>query len=363
MNKRQRQRMRTRRRQHQEETRDRDLPRLIMSRESYPKVERAHIVPRMYQKAFAVSGMVAVHRAGREDCSLMSTKRAGTRPAFYRRTRPSGDTTDDVEASLAYIESKAAPVLHAVVRGAPPDLAAKGALAQLFAVQLLRGPAFFEQRKELLTPMIEQLTEEDVVPAALAAAGGDMSALRGQVLDAYLNSTNSLMTMLQKTGKIAGILGNMRWHVLNFGEPSLAYSDHPVVVVPSGKPMSEPADRQDLGPLSAVEIRVPISPSRAILMNWIARADPEGEIWLGRDAAAELNAFTIAQAEEEWMHMPNHEPPIAQGPFEPVSRFIQAGYDEGAMSTSVRHEFAIEWIEKNQGRNWINDLQLADIRF
>jgi hypothetical protein len=70
VNRKQRQRLQERRHHHQDITRDVDRPRLIMDRDSYPEVERAHIVPRMYQKAFAVSGKVAVHRVGQVDCTL-----------------------------------------------------------------------------------------------------------------------------------------------------------------------------------------------------------------------------------------------------------------------------------------------------
>ena len=63
MNRKQRRRLHDRRASHQEQTRDLDRTRLIMDRDSYPRVQDAHIVPRMYQKPFAVSGKVAVHGA------------------------------------------------------------------------------------------------------------------------------------------------------------------------------------------------------------------------------------------------------------------------------------------------------------
>jgi hypothetical protein len=361
MNQRQRERLQKRRKQHQDATRTRDLPALIMDREHYTPVENAHIVPRMYQKAFAIQGKVAVHRVGESRCSLLSTKRAGTRDAYYRRTRPDGEQIDDVEASLAEVENKSAPILAATIKGAPIDLEAKGGLAQFFAIQLMRGPAFFEFREELLLPMLQELGADDLQPAALADAGGDVEVVRRKVIAAYLDPTTRFMTMLQKSMKIAGVIGNMRWHVLRFKDPVLAYSDHPVVLWPAGMVPATPFDRQHLGPLSAVEVRVPIAPDRAILMNWLDLPDAE-ETLLDQNAAAELNAFTISQADVEWMHTPGHEPPVAEGTFTPLSRVFAPAYGEDTIARSVRRAHAADWLKNNEHRNWVNDLKLLDLR-
>src|SRR5688572_20442442 len=108
----------------------------------------------------------------------MGTKRAGTRDAFYRRIRLNGDVIDDVEASLGVVEGKAAPFLRSVVDGGSIDLEMKGALAQFCGVQLMRGPAFFELREEVLLPMIDELEERNVRPKALRGTGGDLEAVR-----------------------------------------------------------------------------------------------------------------------------------------------------------------------------------------
>lgn len=132
-----------------------DRPSFVLNRASYPEVNRAHIVPRMHQKAFAVQGRVAVHMDGNPDCVLTSTKTAGTRARYYRRARPDGELIDDVEASLSVIEDKAAEPLRDLIAGEPITVQRKGILAQFIAGQMLRGPAFFEEREQLLVPMIE----------------------------------------------------------------------------------------------------------------------------------------------------------------------------------------------------------------
>ena len=79
------------------------------------------------------------------------------------------------------------------------------------------------------------------------------------------------MTMLTSSVKLATLFAHMRWQILRFDGCLLAYSDHPVVVWPMDVTRSAPFARQGLGPLTALEIRVPISPSAAILMTWVDR--------------------------------------------------------------------------------------------
>jgi len=300
-----------------------DRPSFVLDRVSYPKVDRAHIVPRMYQKAFAVDGKVAVHADG--ECLLKSTRVAGTRPAYYRRDRPDGQPIDDVEASLSVIEDKAARPLQDLVAGEPITAERKGILAQFLAVQMLRGPAFFEQRERLLAPMIEALEAEHFTPEGLAAAGGDVEVARKNAMDKYMDATQALLSMLTRSRKLASLLGLMRWNTLRFDRPALAYSDHPVVMWPMDAARMQPLAGQQFGPVSALEVRVPLAPTVALLMDWVDRTDQDA-ISLDLTTAAELNAFTVAQADHEWMHRPGAEPELATGPLEPLSRLIEPGW-------------------------------------
>lgn len=361
MNRKQRARRHERRVVHQTKTYEPDRPRLIMDRAEYTAVERAHIVPRMYQKAWAVEGKVAVHRVGDERCSLVGTKKVGTRDAYYRRTRPTGETIDDIEASLSEVESRSAPVLSAVVSGRPLDLDVKGALAQFFGVQLMRGPAFFEKREKTVLPMIEELQSSDFLPEALAAVGGDVEVARAKLKGTYADPTQRFTTMLQLAIKQAGILGNMRWQILRFYEPLLAYSDHPVVLWPESMKRTQPLKLQHLGPLSAIEVRVPISPDKAILMDWVDLPDG-GVDSCSAQSAAEINAITVAQADTEWMHKPGTRPPIASGELTPLSPKIEPRYSVDAARKSARRAHAAAWFTRGQGRRWVNDLELLDVQ-
>ena len=288
-----------------------------------------------------------------------STKIAGTRGPYYRRTRSRhGTQTDDIEASLAYVENKATPALRQIVAGAPLTVERKGALAQLFGVQMMRGPAFFAKHEEIHRSVLEGAKASDLKPRHLAAVGGDLDLARRQVIDVLLDSTYRFVTMLTYAVKVAGILSLMRWQVLRFDARLLAYSDHPVVLWPMNVERTLPFGCQGLGPLTMLEIRVPIAPDAAILMNWIDRSDEVG-VLTKRQAAAELNAFTFAQADREWMHHPGSEPEIADDVFAPLSRLIDPTYDRFAAKRSARRAHADRFHKRSSKRKWVNELDVV----
>ncbi|MEA2584224.1 MAG: hypothetical protein QOF33_2309 [Thermomicrobiales bacterium] len=287
----------------------------------------------------------------------MSTRNAGTRSRYYQRSRPSGEAIHDIEASLAYVEDKATQPLKQLISGEPVTVERKGGVAQLLALQMLRGPAFFEQREEILAPMLEELQASDFKPAAIAAAGGDVAKVRRRLLSAYLDPTQRFMTMLATGVKMASVLSLMRWQILRFDEPVLAYSDHPVVLWPMSLERSAPFTRQGLGPLGAFEIRVPIAPDAAILMTWVDLSDQE-DIRLSARAAGELNAFTVSQSERQWMHRPGAEPPVPRGVFAPLSRMLAPTYDRRSALGSARRAAAQRFIARVEDRRHVDDVEV-----
>jgi hypothetical protein len=287
----------------------------------------------------------------------MSTRKAGTRSRYYQRTRPSGEKMDDIEASLAYVEDKATGPLRDLVAGEPITVERKGGVAQLLGLQMLRGPAFFQQREELLAPLLDELRQTDFKPRAVAAAGGDVAKVRRQLVSAYLDPTQRFLTMLTTGVKMATVLSHMRWQILRFDAAVLAYSDHPVVLWPLTVQRSAPFSRQGLGPLDALEIRVPIAPDAAILMTWVDRSD-EANVPLGPLAAGELNAFTVGQADRQWMHRPGSEPPVARGILPPVSRVVERAYDQPVALRSARRATAARFLGRVKDRRYVHDVEV-----
>jgi hypothetical protein len=354
MNRRQRERRLSRRRDHERETHGR--PHYILERSTFTDVKSAHIVPRMYQDAWAIDGQVAVHVDGAKQPVLMPTNKAGTRSRYYRRIRPNGEAIDDIEASLSVLEDKAKPALADLRAGAALTHETKGGLAQFFAVQMVRGPGFFDQRGRLIKDMLDEAGEEAFKPEGLARAGS-LEAARARTVELYADATVRLRTMLAYGIKIGTVLAHMRWQVLRFDTPLVAYSDQPVVLWPWLIPATLPFERPNLGPLTALEIRVPLAPDAALLMTWADRSD-QVDVPVAPLAAAELNAFTIGQADRQWMHTPGQEPPIADGPLLPVVRLVEPAYTAEVAMRSVARARAERWVARNQHRQWVDGIEV-----
>jgi hypothetical protein len=268
VNRKQRQRRLARRRAHAAQ---KDRPRNIMSRASYSPVKQGHIVPVVYQRNFAIRDQITLH-VDHKPGVLAAIQNTATRGPFYRRIRPDGSEIDDVEASLSYIEGAVSPVFDDLLAAAPMTRERKQVLAQFFGIQMVRGPAFVEQRRDVIDGLVSGLDATQFPPSLLREVGGDLAIARERVRDAYLSTTQQVITMLTTSLKLASVIGSMRWHLLRFTDPILPYSDHPVVVWPMAEARATPFPKPKLAPMAAIEVRAPISPQLALLMTLDRRA-------------------------------------------------------------------------------------------
>jgi hypothetical protein len=334
-----------------------------LSQETYPKVNHGHIVPVTYQRNFAAGEKVAVHVPGRSDCVQLLIQNAGTRRRFYRRRRMDGSEIDDFEATLAYVESRSAPALCEVARGASLTDSRKEALMQFFALQMVRGPAFFAVQYESIERFVPDLTEADVKPALLEQTEGDLRVARQKVVELFRHPTQQLLRMTTTAVKVAAVLGSMRWQVLTFEEPLLAYSDQPVVIWPRGVELfTTPPAKPSFGPLDALEVCVPLGVHVALLMTWADLPDRHDPIVAPPPYAAEINALVIGQADKQWMHRPGAEPPVASGPIRPLSRAFERRYTASGVITSRRRATTEKYLRRVRNRRFLNDIQVATIK-
>jgi Protein of unknown function (DUF4238) len=238
----------------------------------------------------------------------------------------------------------------------------KGMLAQFFGVQVVRGPAFFEQRTELINRLVAELRAKDLRPKALEDAGGDPEVVRERVRELYLADTQQFITMLTTSFKMASVLGSMRWQLLHFDAPLLAYSDHPVVIWPAGVASSPPFDRQHLAPLDAVEVRVPLSADMAVLMTWADEPDSYQATDADARFAGEINAFTVGQADRQSMHRLGSEPPVARGTFAPLSRSFEPGYDANLLANSRRRAYTARYLHRVRNKQYLDSIEIVDLQ-
>ena len=361
MNRKQRKRRLDRRQAHHESV---GRPRSVLNRRSYSTVKQAHIVPATYQRNFAVDDQVAVHVLGRPTCVLLDVQKAGTRSRYYRRTRPDGTQIDDVEASLDVLENVSGPVLAELAAGAELTPEHKGIITQFIGMQMVRGPAFFSQHRERVMAAVrrELTAPEHVKPALLSDSGGNMQVARQRVIEMYLHTTQTLWSMTTLAMRAAGVLGSMRWQLLQFEEPAVAYSDQPVVVWSADVGvLTAPPKEPNLTPLNALEVRVPLSPRLAALMTWSDLPDIGEPQPAPVEHAAEMNALVIGQADKQWMHLPGTEPPAASGELRPLSERYERGYGVLSLGTSRRRAVAVRFLRRVRTKSYINEIDVANI--
>jgi len=182
------------------------------------------------------------------------------------------------------------------------------------------------------------------------------------VTDAYLHSTQQLTTMLTTATKMASVIGSMRWQLLQFDGPVLAFSDHPVVVWPwDAWTILVPFAAPQLGPLGSFEVRAPLAPDLAVLMTWVDEPDRAGRVRAREEAAEEINAFVVAQADRQWMHRIGAKPPIGQGPFKPLARIFETGYSRRTVEHSARRQFASRYLLRVRGKKFVSEIEMARI--
>src|SRR5438477_10792711 len=111
------------------------------------------------------------------------------------------------------------------------------------------------------------------------------------------------------------ILASMHWTLVEFASSVIATSDHPVVLWPlSVRSRAPQPTRIGVGVLECSEIRLPLSSRHVVLMTWADKRDHDDVRVPGsRYHASNFNAFTIAQADRQWFHLPDMTPPIGSG--------------------------------------------------
>jgi hypothetical protein len=299
----------------------------------YPKVERGHILPRVYQRNWAIDGMVELHVAGRPGSRPASTKDVGVKKRAYRRERPDGTPIDDVEWSLSHMEGAVGPILTNALERWPYNFDDKQVLAEFFALQMVRGPRFWRDRERLVQQAARDLQAQGVeLPDGSRREITDEEAR--EAAEAFLGSTKRHTDMLTLGQKLPIVLASMHWTLVQFEQPIIALSDHPVVVWPINRGSASPSVTPAYGPQTALEVRAPISPHLALLMTWIYDGDPVAPVNGGLRHARAINAFTIAQAEDQWLHQIGTKPLLGTGVMKPIAPSIYPRYTPAAAERS-----------------------------
>lgn len=306
----------------------------------YPKVPHSHIVPAGYLRAWADGRRIAMRRAGELESILVGVRDAGVRTDFYRRTRPSGETSYDIEWSLGQGEQAALPVVASLPEKWPLEIEDKAKVGQFFALQHLRGPAFKAWHEADLSPRIEALRAD---PAKYTTPSLEMTPEEAiERYAAHLTSDTYRNTrMLSIVRSVGIIMSSMHWTLVEFAKPRLVTSDHPVVVWPVDRGGSRPRPNDlSTGVIDTLEVFVPIGPAHLLLMTWVHDEDAQKAVGGAGRHIDTANAFVVANADAQWFHEPGAEPKLAKGPRPPLSAELVEAYDAELARRSPRRREA-----------------------
>ena len=283
--------------------------------------KHSHVTPYGYITGFADAGGL-VHAHGRDgQPRQLPAREVCVRRRFYRRRRPDGTFTYDVEKMLQPIENAGAALLRGLESSWPVTPKQRAVLSEFLGIQYLRGPAFRAWHTDFAH------AHEGVFAHVLSRRGtpGDriLAEARGREIAGELAAnSNQLTRMMSISGLAATAFGHMHWTLVRFPQPWLISCDQPIVLWPGEVQSTEPrAFPFGTGVTSTFELRFPISPRLAVLGTW--RDDAKDIVVEGDSAiAGKLNAFTRAHADVHWFRLPGAEPPIANGLQWPLSRTL-----------------------------------------
>jgi hypothetical protein len=79
--------------------------------------------------------------------------------------------------------------------------------------------------------------------------------------------------------------------------------------------------------------------------------------------AAEINAFTVTQADRQWMHQPGGEPPKEAGPMSPLAYQIDHAYNTQVATGSTRRRTAERYLQRTHNKRFLRKVEIPDTGF
>jgi hypothetical protein len=278
----------------------------------------------------------------------IGVKGIAVREYFYARERPSGELFHDIEWSLGQAEDAVAPLLNELRGRWPLAEEEKAAVAEFIALQTVRVPKEFERLNQVSEAAVEEfVARTDHTPGPGVIDG----RLTEEAVTAHYkfarDKTRQMKRMLRHERIGAAMIGSMQWALVEFDEPLLVTSDHPVHLWPLEKTTLRPRTSETPGVRDTLELKWPLSPDVALLGTWRDVGDACEPLKGTPQLASSLNSLLITQADEQWLHVPGTSPPY-RGPADTVNPWsvrLFPEYSAKRAARSMRLRRAIELVE------------------
>lgn len=259
------------------------------------------------------------------------------RTKFYAATPgPDGQRSAAIaERQRQMIEDAALPILARLEESWPLADEERIRVAQWIAVMHLGSPASADRFPEHASRFWADIEANH--PGIARAAAAERHELAEP--DFWLFS------MFAQVPLFATSIGMMHWSLIRFRKPLLVSGDHPIVDVPL-LPGRDSGGANDLQFLDSVEVRLPVSPTAAVLLTWTDRDDRAPATWGRRQHARAINHATWARARQHIFWSPAIDPthPSQNDRYQPLGEQLIAGYSTGMAFDSERRNIATDWL-------------------
>jgi hypothetical protein len=293
---------------------------------------------------------------------LKSEPKRPAKAGFRRRLFGNAAVSKAAERRMTVYESEGIDALRRIDADWPLDLPTKAKIGALVAVHMVRNPAVLEMTSQLLSKQII-----DKLPQYEREFSPDKVS---ELIRSLTSNEFRVSHMLETIPKTASLVASMHWTLLDFEGPLLATGDQPVTTVPllGDNDRVEVAPMPSTGYVATTELRIALSPSRALLLTWMNDEDPERPLHCHDAVAVELNRAVVAQADREWFHHPDRRPVrITVDDFDlescrAISHGLIPGYSVEAAAVSPRRDHTRELLEGMIENNVLNAYHVGGVR-
>lgn len=296
--------------------------------------DHTHHTPRVYLRRFGTPDeMLIAERPGKQAAKPIPVPEVGVRRRFYTVELSDGTHSNEVEDKLALLEGKVKHAFREIDNETLPlDIATKVIVAEFLGQQMARGITYREMRSAHIAdhePWLRNHVRELYLKHSdkLEDPPADLNAAAGEYARAYdltkLEDQNVVVRDAVQTGNVlTNALANMCWSFIRFREPVFLSSDQPVVC------WLGPHQSSPWAPEPAIELRVPLSSTLALVASWHDRDDAPHFFDGHALAEMSINHYPARQA-ADWVYwrpgtsprrdLPLHDEPLS-GPPVPQSR-------------------------------------------